>query len=932
MSLMGRTSGASTPAPFSKDRLRDALDGIVARRFFAGWNKIEQSRETRDPEIVVDGVGRARLPLSEEQARQIISKAHRAPFDQGSSETIVDTAVQQNAWDLDPQSFTITAQSQWDGMLKEFLTVISRTLGVSNRIVRAELHKLSIWGKGAVFQAHADVHNARCKRHSDLSPPSLKSRDQACLEELLHACHYLGFDIFLAILEREDVHEKNYEDEFYRIRYDDEIDPHTLGECVNSTLTAKHVHNLSGNEIRTSIAMKKDSIMHSDLFGEYPDEQEDEGEAEVTYYYYRSSALVIVPPKAMVSFLTSPRSARFSYSSDLKPQKILDYCIDRCQPSNSESALEVLLQLLQKMEESGQLEWTKNIVLTEKLYKLTMTCHGSELIDWITRYVLPLPLTVLSWSRRQFETFAISFERLNIGFSSVVQPRKLLKDQYQVILAFRADTDPKDELLELIRDTPTKTFSDGNWGSSHSYEDGLALYNLALCAHDGLEVMKSTIIPKLVGTCGEKTEFMLGFIHGWHQGMQREEITLTDSQPIYESLVRVTLQSMSISLLTVEDEEAHDIKRTRQDLNSGLPTTPMTSYKILYRFLGSLFQPCLEEQRDIFIKKIAAEAPFINATNFETLWIPVLQDLLNNNEDLKISLSDQSWQQFYQTLLESFLLSYVGKALPKPDLIRNPVSCSCNECRELNQFLLDPIQRVRSFDRSTPSQKTHFLQMFPYNRNDCTNSGYPNYIIHKVEDPRTERERNSRARRKLKAAEHLWGFDPGKLRTVLAGKYQVIMTMNFLEHPEYIAITSPLASSSMQRREPLAPVSANPTAATASPEGGKILRVDNTLSSAPAPTGSNISTYGPSIAYITPSQPVSMSAVTMRTQTLASPQTTTSGIERAGLSTMPSTAPQLEAMRNRVSSAPYTLTWQEIGNLSTSFPSTAATRSVSNLS
>ncbi|KAI8954288.1 hypothetical protein F4801DRAFT_575680 [Xylaria longipes] len=921
MSLMGRTSGASTPAPFSKDRLRDALDGI-------------------DPSSALRGAGSADN-----------LEGASGPFDQGSSETIVDTTVQQNAWELDPQSFAITAQSQWDGMLKEFLTVISRTLGVSNRIVRAELHKLSIWGKGAVFQAHADSEKIphmfgtlvislpshhrggdvivryldeeavfSTYEHAMAGVYCLKSRDQACLEELLHACHYLGFDIFLAILEREDVHEKNYEDEFYRIRYDDEIDPHTLGECVNSTLTAKHVHNLSGNEIRTSIAMKKDSIMHSDLFVI--------GSQTADTY----KALVIVPPKVMVSFLTSPRSARFSYSSDLKPQKILDYCIDRCQPSNSESALEVLLQLLQKMEESGQLEWTKNIVLTEKLYKLTMTCHGSELIDWITRYVLPLPLTVLSWSRRQFETFAISFERLNIGFSSVVQPRKLLKDQYQVILAFRADTDPKDELLELIRDTPTKTFSDGNWGSSHSYEDGLALYNLALCAHDGLEVMKSTIIPKLVGTCGEKTEFMLGFIHGWHQGMQREEITLTDSQPIYESLVRVTLQSMSISLLTVEDEEAHDIKRTRQDLNSGLPTTPMTSYKILYRFLASLFQPCLEEQRDIFIKKIAAEAPFINATNFETLWIPVLQDLLNNNEELKISLSDQSWQQFYQTLRESFLLSYVGKALPKPDLIRNPVSCSCNECRDLNQFLLDPIQRVRSFDRSTPSQKTHFLQMFPYNRNDCTNSGYPNYIIHKVEDPRTERERNSRARRKLKAAEHLWGFDPGKLRTVLAGKYQVIMTMNFLEHPEYIAITSPLASSSMQRREPLAPVSANPTAATASPEGGKILRVDNTLSSAPAPTGSNISTYGPSIAYITPSQPVSMSAVTMRTQTLASPQTTTSGIERAGLSTMPSTAPQLEAMRNRVSSAPYTLTWQEIGNLSTSFPSTAATRSVSNLS
>ncbi|KAI1757306.1 hypothetical protein F4782DRAFT_526065 [Xylaria castorea] len=48
MSLIGQTPGASTSAPFSKDRLSDALD-------------------------VVNGVGKIHLPLSEEQARQSLA-------------------------------------------------------------------------------------------------------------------------------------------------------------------------------------------------------------------------------------------------------------------------------------------------------------------------------------------------------------------------------------------------------------------------------------------------------------------------------------------------------------------------------------------------------------------------------------------------------------------------------------------------------------------------------------------------------------------------------------------------------------------------------------------------------------------------------------------------------------------------------------------
>ncbi|KAI0555187.1 hypothetical protein F4679DRAFT_155507 [Xylaria curta] len=989
MSSMGQNPSVSNSELFAKDCLRDALDGVVSRRFFAGWNRIEP----QDPEIVVDDIGEIHLPLSEEQARQIISKAHQAPFDKDSSdnsERIIDTAAQQNAWDLDPQSFTIIAQSQWDKMLKEFLTVISRTLGVSSHIVRADLHKLSIWEKGAVFKTHVGSEKVpqmfgtlvislpshhrggdvivRCldeeavfstyehamagvywysdasyeilplefgyrwaltynliadiplekplegteigneflrkiieslakadssdstkplyytldNKHTKtkISLSDLEPRDQAIIEQLLLVSHDLDFHFFLATLHLEDIREMDDEpgNQCPSLYFED--DPDTIGFCINSTLEAKDISDLDGNEVLSSITIEKDNVMCDNPFGEHPhDPMDDE---EVTFYYYKSPALIIVPPKALGPLLNWRGSGFLNYRSDPKPVMILSYCIDRCQSSNSESALEVLLQLLEKTTKTGQPDWTNYTALAEKLFKLAMSHRRSELTDWITRFALPFPLTVLGWLRRQFETFTISFERLSIGFSSVIQTRRSLYDQYQAVLAFRVDTEPKDELLELIKDTPTKTIRDGSWGSSRSYEDGLALYNLALCAHDGLEVMESTIVPKLLETCRQNTEFMLGFINEWHQSMQRKKMTLTNSQLIYENIVRTIVQNMSIPLLAVRDQEAHDDKRSRQNWNSNPPTTPLASYRLLYRFVVSLFQPGLEEQRDMLIKKIIVEAKSIKATNFESLWIPLLRNLLSDSDELKISLFDQSWQQFYQTILESLLWTYVGKALPQAYLVPKPI---------------------------------------PWN---------PDNIVAKI-DPKIERDQYAREKRKVNAAKHLLEFDLEKLRIVLAGRYDAMMTMSFLEHPDDNAATNSSALPLMQRREPLAPLSANPTAAISPLESGKTFQV---VSSSDPPQANNInspysSPYYSLGAHMTPVQPINRGAATMQTHSHTSPQTIGSGVRV----TMPSTAPQHEAMRNRVGlAAPYPSPWQEFVNSFVVPPSTAGTRSVSNLS
>jgi hypothetical protein len=132
------------------DRLRDALDGITVRSSFAGGC---QFKRILDPQILVGGVGRINLPLSDEQAQQMISRARLAPY-RKSSETVVDTTVR-NTWKLDPQDFKITAGATWDEWLDRLLKQVAKALGVTEPI-HAELHKMLLYEKGAMFKAHTE--------------------------------------------------------------------------------------------------------------------------------------------------------------------------------------------------------------------------------------------------------------------------------------------------------------------------------------------------------------------------------------------------------------------------------------------------------------------------------------------------------------------------------------------------------------------------------------------------------------------------------------------------------------------------------------------------------------------------------------------------------------------------------------------------------
>ncbi|KAF4977820.1 hypothetical protein FZEAL_5727 [Fusarium zealandicum] len=149
-------SGAQTPKKadteddvIKKDLLK-TLQGIKGTGSFASFAHLTE----RPPAgLFVPGVGNITMPLSEVQACQLIAKARQAPFGKGS-DTVVDTAVR-NTWELNAEQFKFR-DLKWAAFIQSLCKNVAHSLGI-NTTVRAEIYKMLIYEKGAMFKAHTDT-------------------------------------------------------------------------------------------------------------------------------------------------------------------------------------------------------------------------------------------------------------------------------------------------------------------------------------------------------------------------------------------------------------------------------------------------------------------------------------------------------------------------------------------------------------------------------------------------------------------------------------------------------------------------------------------------------------------------------------------------------------------------------------------------------
>ncbi|KAH9473779.1 hypothetical protein MJO28_000392 [Puccinia striiformis f. sp. tritici] len=132
-----------------KEDLTKAFKAIKTPGSFATWGALPKTPPTG---LHVDGVGDIAMPLSEGQIRQLIAKAHQAPFDR-RSETLVDVSVR-NIWEIDGDQLRFL-DPEWQGYLLDLGKRAATSLGIEGAI-RAELYKMLINEKGAMFKPHTE--------------------------------------------------------------------------------------------------------------------------------------------------------------------------------------------------------------------------------------------------------------------------------------------------------------------------------------------------------------------------------------------------------------------------------------------------------------------------------------------------------------------------------------------------------------------------------------------------------------------------------------------------------------------------------------------------------------------------------------------------------------------------------------------------------
>ncbi|KAK0740117.1 hypothetical protein B0T18DRAFT_372929 [Schizothecium vesticola] len=133
-----------------KNGLCEALNAITPPGGFAAATKLAQTSAL--PIWVGEGVGLVKFPLQPQDAQRLISKARQAPYGNGT-ETFVDTSVR-NTWELDATLLVLS--DPWRATVKGLATWAGKQLGITGGVT-AELYKMLLYEKGAMFKPHTDT-------------------------------------------------------------------------------------------------------------------------------------------------------------------------------------------------------------------------------------------------------------------------------------------------------------------------------------------------------------------------------------------------------------------------------------------------------------------------------------------------------------------------------------------------------------------------------------------------------------------------------------------------------------------------------------------------------------------------------------------------------------------------------------------------------
>ncbi|KAF5336603.1 hypothetical protein D9611_006618 [Ephemerocybe angulata] len=149
------SESSSEPASESEEEydgdINDDLYDALAQDFKFNGSYFHRSRHpgAPNPGLTVAGIGSIGLPLSERDAKLLISRAAQAPFGKGD-QTVVDTSVR-DTWEIEPASISFRNPNWFTFVDEMAVNTVAATLGVTNYATkpRCELYKMLLYQPGS---------------------------------------------------------------------------------------------------------------------------------------------------------------------------------------------------------------------------------------------------------------------------------------------------------------------------------------------------------------------------------------------------------------------------------------------------------------------------------------------------------------------------------------------------------------------------------------------------------------------------------------------------------------------------------------------------------------------------------------------------------------------------------------------------------------
>ncbi|EGO55246.1 hypothetical protein NEUTE1DRAFT_102687 [Neurospora tetrasperma FGSC 2508] len=784
-----------------KDDLRKALDDVKVAGSFASFRKLLRSPPAG---LYVDGVGDVAMPLGETQARQLIAKARQAPYGRGS-ETIVDTSVR-NTWEIDAAQFSFNNQ-RWPGYVRQLCSHVAADLGIKSPI-RAEIYKMLIYERGAMFKSHtdtekipgqfgtlvvalpsahkggdvvvkhcgeqktfktsehgqsficwySDVHHKVCPVESGyrwvltynlaldpnavrpsaglvrsetealchtlrewLQEPAesrqnglyyvldhdyteasiklnnLKTRDLAIGQVLNNLSKELDFEVFFALLEKEEFGEAEVDhSRFYNV----------YQELIEVDYRVKTVRDMFGNPVVDGLALDpEEEILQNDgeLFADDDPEQEYEGVVgnsgpKVTHWY-RSTAAMDLAKRS-----TTTGDARSTI-------------------------------------------WPKNPLI-----------DGNDLMS-----ILKVAIELGDYD---------SFDDACLDQNAVI-PTSFFTWTKQWLKRSNTDSSFKDisELAALTNLIPKPEDAD----CSASLRDEISTW-----VHGKLEECLGDLLMK-------------------EKEVSADVVPRDDGFAIYRTIAKQFLASVDFSKVKpkggIKPEHGNKRQRTSYDGGNKRPPKKQLLRTVASNTLVKFFETLVkistpdDDLATQFITNLNDDVPRLPVDHMHNLWLPFLWCLIPILTANAIPLTTPVYQSLYRSMLTRYIKEYVRtQPAPSNSLVRPPVNCPhvhCPDCNALNFFLQSPTEEVERFDVGKKARR-HLHEMLDERGIDCTHVSErgttPNTLVvtktfTQEEQPMKEwKEKKEYAASRLRIFETYSQAMP-ELRVLLGEQFDRIMNM-----------------------------------------------------------------------------------------------------------------------------------------------------------